>query len=89
MELKPFLMSLSMADRKAFALRCGTSLGHLNNIASGYNNKTCSTELAVAIERESKKVVTRPELCPESWTARWPELVMRMRRRPSTNAVKG
>jgi DNA-binding transcriptional regulator YdaS (Cro superfamily) len=75
MELKPYLQSLpNAAAREAFATRCGTSIGHLNNVANGYNDKKCSTELAVAIELESCGVVTRQELCPDNWQARWPEL---------------
>jgi hypothetical protein len=73
MDLKTFLKSLPDDEaRAAFALRCESTLGHVRNVS--YGLRPCSTELAVAIERESDGAVTRPELCPESWRARWPEL---------------
>jgi DNA-binding transcriptional regulator YdaS (Cro superfamily) len=53
------------ADRKAFAEGCGVSLGHLNNIAYECEHKSCSAELAIEIERESKRAVTCEELCPD------------------------
>ena len=74
MDLKPFLKSLpDVPAREAFALRCGSTIGHLTNVANGH--KSCSTELAVCIEAESGRQVTRQELCPDNWRARWPELV--------------
>lgn len=51
MDLKKYLMALSPSERGEFALRCGTTIGHLTNVANGH--KPCSPELAVAIERES------------------------------------
>jgi len=73
MKLKPYLQSLPDAGaREAFATRCETSVGHLNNVAGGF--KTCSTELAVAIWEASGGVVTRQELCPDNWWKRWPDL---------------
>ncbi len=51
MNLKKYLMALLPSERGEFALRCGTTIGHLSNVANGY--KPCSPELAVAIERES------------------------------------
>ena len=71
--LKEFLKTLpSEAERDAFAGRCETSLGHLRNVMYGY--KPCGPELAVCIERESNRVVTRIELCPATWHRIWPEL---------------
>lgn len=75
MDLKTYLQSLpSEPDRVAFADRCGTSIKHLRNVMYGY--KTCATDLAVSIERESAGAVTRPEL-REDWPNHWPELVAR------------
>jgi len=72
MNLKTYLKSLSDdGQRTAFAERCGTSLGHLRNI--GYGQKSCATDLAVRIERESRGAVSRPELRPD-WPEHWPEL---------------
>lgn len=55
-------MGLSMSDRDAFARRCGTSRGHLTNIAYG---KTCAESLAINIDRESKGVVRCEVLRPD------------------------
>lgn len=90
MQLKPYLKSLpDAAAREAFAGRCDTTIGHLQNVANGH--KPCGTELAVAIEIQSKREVTRQELCPETWPKRWPELSDRRRRdrRLVLQAVKG
>lgn len=74
MDLKPFLKSLpDVAAREAFALRCGSTIGHLNNVANGH--KSCGTELAVCIEQFSGRQVSRQELCPTTWRGRWPELL--------------
>lgn len=74
MDLKTFIKALPSEDaREAFAIRCGTTLGHMRNVMYGY--KPCGPELAVSIERESAKAVERPELCPDNWRQIWPELV--------------
>lgn len=73
MELKAFIKSLGdESQRKAFAERCGSTIGHVRNVMYGF--RPCSAELAAAIERESGKVVTRRELCPANWQVIWPEL---------------
>ncbi len=73
MKLIDHLKSLGTREaREAFAVECGSTLGHLQNIGYGY--KPCSPALAVALERESGGSVTRPELVPE-WRDIWPELV--------------
>lgn len=72
MDLKTFIKSLPDDDaRDAFAKRCDTSLGHLKNVMYGY--KPCATDLAVNIERESGRAVTRQEL-RDDWVRHWPEL---------------
>lgn len=74
MDLKTYLKSLpGEPDRDAFAKKCGCVLGHLRNVS--YGQRPCAPELAVAIERESARQVTRQELCPENWRRVWPELV--------------
>jgi DNA-binding transcriptional regulator YdaS (Cro superfamily) len=76
MDLKAFLKSLPAdEDRAGFAVRCGTTIGHLRNVM--YGQRKCSAKLAVAIERESIKKVTRRELCPRTWSNFWPELAQR------------
>ena len=62
MKLKPYLLSMPIQQREIFAARCGTSYGHLRNVAYG---KTCAEELAVVVERESGGVVTVAELHAE------------------------
>lgn len=64
MDLKSYLLSMSMADRVAFSERCRTTYGHLRNIS--YGQKPCSAELAMEVERESGGVVRCEELCPEA-----------------------
>lgn len=71
MDLRAFLRLKTPDARKSFADRCGTSIGHLNNIM--YGIKSCATDLAVRIERESEGAVTRPELRSD-WANHWPEL---------------
>lgn len=71
MDLKTFLSPMTQDEREAFARSCGTSRGHLQNVAYG---KPCAPALATAIELHSKRKVTRPELRPNDWEAIWPEL---------------
>lgn len=63
-ELKVFLTSLSPNDREAFAKRCQTSLGYLNQIM--YGNSKCSASLAIKIDKESCGAVSCDLLCPEA-----------------------
>jgi DNA-binding transcriptional regulator YdaS (Cro superfamily) len=51
MDLLTYIKTLPPADRQAFARRCGTSPGHLNNVAYGY--KKIGAALAIALERET------------------------------------
>lgn len=72
MNFKDYYLAIPVSERSAFALRCGTKRGQLDQIAFGF--RTPSAILAVAIEQESKGAVTRPELCPNDWQRIWPEL---------------
>ena len=64
MVLLDYLKTLPVpGGRGEFAERCGTSLGHLNNVAYGY--KPCGEALAVCIERESSGAVRVETLCPD------------------------
>lgn len=72
MDLKTYISGLTPTQREEFATKCETSVGHMNNVMYGY--KLCGPELAVAIERESLKKVTRRELRSD-WHRIWPELV--------------
>lgn len=71
-ELRLFLNSLSLVEQRDFAHRCGTTINYLRKAIS--QNSTLGTELCVAIEQESKGIVTRKDLVP-NWQARWPELM--------------
>ena len=61
-KFKPFFMGLPVAEREAFAKRCGTSRGHLTNIAYG---KPCAESLAINIERESGGAVRCEDIRPD------------------------
>lgn len=73
MQLKAFLSPLDPAQRDQFAARCRTTRGHLQNVM--YGVRSCATDLAVRIERESAGAVRRWELRPDDWDQHWPELV--------------
>lgn len=73
MDLKTYAFKLDDSERDQFAGRCGTSWAHIRNI--GYGQKTCGEKLAVAIERETGRQVTRRDLRPNDWWLIWPELV--------------
>ena len=63
-ELKSFLIGLSAQDKDAFAERCSTTVGYLNQIM--YGNSKCSASLAIKIDKESNGVVSCDLLCPEA-----------------------
>ena len=73
MDLKDYLAGWPDEQKAAFAESCGTTANHMRNVA--YRCKPCGTALAVSIERESRKRVTRRELRPHDWWLHWPELV--------------
>ena len=74
MDIQTFLKSLKTKDRRhEFSSRCGTTLGHLQNVS--YGLRPCSPQLAVAIEQQSDSRVTRKELLPDTWHLIWPELI--------------
>jgi DNA-binding transcriptional regulator YdaS (Cro superfamily) len=81
MKLKPFLQTMSLVERKAFAEACGTGASHLNNVSYGY--RPCSPELAIEIERKSNGQVTCEECCPGF---DWAYLRGRQSRRARANA---
>ena len=88
MEFKPYFFGLTPTEREAFAAKCETSVGHLQNVAYGF--RPASAELAVLIERNSKKQVTRIDLFPERFSRIWPELAKVARKaKPTTEAAHG
>lgn len=72
MDLKPYFFGLSTDEREVFAAACGTTVKHLRNCA--YGSRTPSADLAVAIEAQSSKAVTRQEMFPGTFAKTWPEL---------------
>ena len=84
MKLTDYLKQFDRAARDAFAASCGTSPGHLRNVAYGY--RRCGAELAALVELHSQGQVTRRELCPDNWQLVWPELA---NTQPATPALAG
>ena len=72
MKFKSYFFGLAPVDRKAFAEKVGTSVGHLNNFS--YGSTKLAPAICVAIEKASMKAVTRQELRPDDWLDIWPEL---------------
>ena len=50
-DLKSYWDRLDIPQRKALAERCGTTFGHLRNVAYGY--KPASESLAINLDRET------------------------------------
>lgn len=71
MELKTYLRPMSAAERDKFARRCGTTIGHMTNVAG--HHKPCSPKLAAAIEVQSGGEVSRQEM-RDDWREIWLEL---------------
>jgi hypothetical protein len=63
---------MSPTAREDFARRCGTTKGHIQNVM--YGLRTCATDLAVNVERESAQQVRRWDLRSD-WASHWPELI--------------
>lgn len=73
MELKAYLKLMPDDEvRETFAIRCGTTLGHMRNVS--YGSKPCAHKLAALIWEQSGRVVTRESLCPDDYWVVWPEL---------------
>lgn len=60
--LKGYWDKLSLEKRDRLATACGTTVGHLRNVA--YGSRSCSMELALALERETRN--TKDALRAES-----------------------
>lgn len=73
MDLKTYLSGLTQEARERLAVAAGTTYGHMRNVS--YGLRQSSAEMAVAIERETKGVVTRKDLRPDDWHLIWPELI--------------
>lgn len=71
MDLKTYLLGLTIPEREKFARRCHTTRGHLQNVM--YGLRPCDPKLAVSVEKESGGAVKRSDL-RDDWKAIWPEL---------------
>ena len=58
-----YLSTLQPAERDAFAARCGTTVGYLRKAAS--TGQRIGEDIAICIERESKRAVTVEQLRPD------------------------
>ncbi|QRF55769.1 hypothetical protein [Variovorax paradoxus] len=66
MDIKPYFFGLEPAEREVFAANCGTTRGHIQNIAYGFRKATA--ELAAQFERNSQGRVTVEEtLASHHW----------------------
>ena len=72
MKLSEYLKRYTPAQRADFALRVGTTLGHLNNVS--YELRTASAALTRQLAIETDGEVREWELRPADWHLIWPEL---------------
>ena len=72
MQFKTYFFALSKKERATFALKVGTTVGHLTNFCYGYTK--LAAEVCVAIEQATKSAVRRWDLKPDDWHRIWPEL---------------
>ncbi len=69
-DLKTFLGALANEDeRKAFAVRCGTTIKHMRNVM--YGTRLCSEKLAASLERESRGMVKVEASCAKPDGGKW------------------
>jgi DNA-binding transcriptional regulator YdaS (Cro superfamily) len=61
-----------LPDRAALAEKCGTTRGHLNNVAYGLS--PCSPELANQLEIHTDGAITRQDMRPDDFARIWPDL---------------
>ena len=70
--LRAHLRTLSVDEQRAYAMRCGTTIGYLRKALS--LDLRLRAHVCVALERESAGAVTRRDLRPDDWQDIWPEL---------------
>lgn len=63
-QLKIYLLGLTPEAREAFAKKCSTTVGNLQQII--YVNKKCGAPLAIRIDKASGGKVPCDSLCPEA-----------------------
>lgn len=71
-KLLQYLNSMPRDRQEAFAASCGTSVGYLKKAC--YKHQEIGTALSVLIEKNSGCAVTRKDLHPHDWAAKWPEM---------------
>lgn len=71
-KLLQYLNSLPRDRQDVFAAACGTSAGYLKKAC--YKQQEIGAALSVLIEKNSGGAVTRKDLHPDDWLAKWPEL---------------
>jgi len=64
MDIYNYLMSMPVPERKAFAARCGTSVGYLRKLK--YTGLQVGAKIAIAIERESDGRVRVESVLPDA-----------------------
>ena len=65
MDMKKYLKSLTLQERRAFANAAGTSYEYLKQIAGSYRRP--SAEMAISLERAAQGKLHRSELRPDLW----------------------
>lgn len=75
MNLKQYILKSDRGTAAALAEKLVISPSYLSQLASG--KAPISTERAVEIETHTGGVVTREEMFPDSYLAKWPELADR------------
>lgn len=75
-ELKTYLSSLSMPEKREYAIRSGTTLRYLRKLVSIKPN-TVHPKTCTRLEVESHGRVSRKALRPDDWHEIWPELVLK------------
>lgn len=73
MRLLDYIKRFCADGRAAFALKVGTTVGHLNNVA--YGQRVPSAALAKQIAVVTDGQVPEWDLRPSDWHRIWPELV--------------
>jgi hypothetical protein len=73
MKLADYLKRFNPPERAEFALKVGTTLGHLNNVS--YELRTASAALTRQLAIETGRAVAEWELRPDDWHLIWPELI--------------
>jgi hypothetical protein len=72
MDLKTYWKSLNHEQREKFASRCASTVGHIQNVM--YGLRSCSAELAVALERESDAALDCEQEAPGFAWVRVPDI---------------